>query len=202
MSLDPALKRLVDLLVAGGLVVLTAPLQLVIALLIRRDLGRPVLFRQPRPGRHGEVFTLLKFRTMRAAAPGEGVESDAHRLTRLGRTLRATSLDELPSLLNVVRGDMSLVGPRPLLVEYLNRYTPEQARRHEVRPGVTGLAQVSGRNSLTWEDRLRLDVEYVERRTLVMDLRILAATVLPVIGRRGVNAADHATMHEFKGTNR
>ncbi|GAA2084296.1 sugar transferase [Aeromicrobium halocynthiae] len=202
MRFDAALKRIFDLLIAGALLVLTAPIQLVVALLIKRDLGSPVLFRQRRPGRHGQIFTLVKFRTMRDASPGEGVESDAYRLTRLGRTLRATSLDELPSLMNVVRGDMSLVGPRPLLVEYLDRYTPEQARRHEVRPGITGLAQVAGRNAVDWEDRLRLDVEYVDRRTLMMDLRVLAATVLPVIGRRGVNAAGHETMHEFKGTNR
>lgn len=175
------------------------PVQGVVAVLIRRDIGSPVLFRQARPGRHGEIFTLVKFRTMRAAAPGEGVENDGDRLTPLGRRLRAASLDELPTLVNVIRGDMSLVGPRPLLVEYLDRYTPEQARRHEVRPGVTGLAQVSGRNALTWEEKFALDVQYVDSHTFLGDLRILWRTIAPVFGRRGIAADGVATMSEFRG---
>lgn len=194
-----AAKRVFDVAAAGMLFVLTLPVQGVVAVLIRRDIGSPVLFRQARPGRHGEIFTLVKFRTMRAAAPGEGVENDGDRLTPLGRRLRAASLDELPTLVNVIRGDMSLVGPRPLLVEYLHRYTPEQARRHEVRPGVTGLAQVSGRNALTWEEKFALDVQYVDSHTFLGDLRILWRTIAPVFGRRGIAADGVATMSEFRG---
>jgi len=194
-----AAKRAFDVAAAGMLFVLTLPVQGVVAVLIRRDIGSPVLFRQARPGRHGEIFTLVKFRTMRAAAPGEGVENDGDRLTPLGRRLRAASLDELPTLVNVIRGDMSLVGPRPLLVEYLDRYTPEQARRHEVRPGVTGLAQVSGRNALSWEEKFALDVQYVDSHTFLGDLRILWRTIAPVFGRRGIAADGEATMSEFRG---
>ena len=194
-----AAKRAFDVVAAGTLFVVTLPVQGVVAVLIRRDIGSPVLFRQARPGMHGEVFTLVKFRTMRAAAPGEGVENDGDRLTPLGRRLRAASLDELPTLVNVIRGDMSLVGPRPLLVEYLDRYTPEQARRHEVRPGVTGLAQVSGRNALTWEEKFALDVQYVDSHTFLGDLRILWRTIAPVFGRRGIAADGEATMSEFRG---
>lgn len=194
-----AAKRVFDVAAASILFVVTLPVQGVVAVLIRRDIGSPVMFRQPRPGLRGETFTLLKFRTMRAAAPGEGVESDAERLTPLGRRLRAASLDELPTLVNVIRGDMSLVGPRPLLVEYLDRYTPEQARRHEVRPGVTGLAQVSGRNALTWEEKFALDVQYVDSHTFLGDLRILWRTIAPVFSRRGIAADGEATMSEFRG---
>lgn len=194
-----AAKRVFDVAAASILFVVTLPVQGVVAVLIRRDIGSPVLFRQARPGMHGEVFTLVKFRTMRAAAPGEGVENDGDRLTPLGRRLRAASLDELPTLVNVIRGDMSLVGPRPLLVEYLDRYTPEQARRHEVRPGVTGLAQVSGRNALTWEEKFALDVQYVDSHTFLGDLRILWRTLAPVFGRRGIAADGEATMSEFRG---
>jgi len=194
-----AAKRVFDVAAASILFVVTLPVQGVVAVLIRRDIGSPVLFRQARPGMHGEVFTLVKFRTMRAAAPGEGVENDGDRLTPLGRRLRAASLDELPTLVNVIRGDMSLVGPRPLLVEYLDRYTPEQARRHEVRPGVTGLAQVSGRNALTWEEKFALDLQYVDSHTFVGDLRILWRTLAPVLGRRGIAGDGEATMSEFRG---
>lgn len=193
------LKRGLDLTIAATALALSAPVQAVVAVLVARDLGRPVLFRQPRPGLGGETFELRKFRTMRAptGAPGE---TDADRLTSLGRLLRATSLDELPSLWNVVRGDMSLVGPRPLLVSYLDRYTPDQARRHEVRPGLTGLAQVRGRNLVGWPERLALDVEYVDSRSLSLDLRIVARTVLLVVRRTGVTSDTSATMEEFTGS--
>ena len=191
------MKRTIDMGVALGALLLAAPLLLGLVLAIRATMGAPVLFRQRRIGRRGRPFTLLKLRTMRAATVGA---PDAARLTRLGTGLRAWSLDELPQLWNVVRGDMSLVGPRPLLPKYLPRYTPEQARRHEVRPGLTGLAQVSGRNGLTWEEKFALDVRYVDERSLALDLRILWRTVLAVIRRDGVSAAGHATMPEFLGS--
>ena len=193
-------KRAIDLVAASALYVLTLPLQAVIAILIRKKLGPPVLFRQKRPGLDGKVFELMKFRTMRDALTGEGPGSDGDRLTPFGQRLRSLSLDELPTLLNVIRGDMSLVGPRPLLVEYLGRYTLEQARRHEVRPGVTGLAQVSGRNALTWEEKFRLDVEYVDRRSLKFDVKILINTIAPVLGRHGISENGVPTMTEFKGS--
>ncbi|HEV7826965.1 MAG TPA: sugar transferase [Mycobacteriales bacterium] len=192
------LKRAVDVTVAGLVLTVTAPVQAAVAVAVARDLGRPVLFRQERPGRNGRRFTLVKFRTMREPAPG--ATDDAARLTAFGRALRSTSLDELPTLWNVLRGDMSLVGPRPLLTDYLDRYTPEQARRHEVRPGVTGLAQVNGRNELQWEDRFVLDVWYVDHRSLALDLRILAQTILTVLVRRGISAKGSATAAEFRGT--
>jgi lipopolysaccharide/colanic/teichoic acid biosynthesis glycosyltransferase len=187
-------KRTVDVVLsAAALAVLALPMAIV-AVAIRLTMGSPVLFRQQRPGLHGEIFTIRKFRTMR-----DGPEPDAERITRLGRFLRSTSLDELPELLNVLAGDMSLVGPRPLLVQYLDRYSPEQARRHEVRPGLTGLAQVSGRNAATWEDRLALDVRYVDERSLLLDLRILGRTLKAVLKRDGISAEGHATMPEFGG---
>lgn len=179
--------------------VLLAPLLALVALVVRWRLGATVLFRQQRPGLGGKPFVLTKFRSMRDAVGTDGKPlGDAERLTPLGRRLRAWSLDELPTLWNVLRGDMSLVGPRPLLMEYLPRYTPEQARRHEVRPGITGWAQVHGRNALTWEEKFRLDVWYVEHQNLWLDLRILWMTVRQVVGGRGVSAAGHATMPEFK----
>ena len=194
---DPV-KRAADLVVALlGLAVLW-PVLLVVALAVRVDVGRPVLFRQVRPGLAGRPFTILKFRTMRGDG-STGVASDAARLTPLGRALRATSLDELPSLVNVVRGDMSFVGPRPLLTSYLPLYTPEQARRHEVRPGVTGLAQCSGRNALDWERRLELDVRYVDTRGPLLDARIVLATVAKVLRREGISAEGVATAVEFRG---
>lgn len=193
-------KRALDLALTVPAAVLSLPVQAVVAVAVRRTMGRPVLFLQERPGLHGQPFTMVKFRTMRDLDPASGVVHDADRLTRLGRLLRATSLDELPSLWNVVLGDMSLVGPRPLLVRYLERYSPEQARRHEVRPGLTGLAQISGRNALTWERKLELDVEYVDHHTVRGDLRILAATVAKVVRREGVTGDDSATMTEFWGT--
>ncbi|MFI7649576.1 sugar transferase [Micromonospora sp. NPDC049460] len=194
------LKRAIDLAAAVVLLVLTAPLVLVVAALVAAGLGRPVLFRQPRAGRHGQVFELVKFRTMLPPDPRRGRVRDGDRLTPLGRFLRSTSLDELPTLWNVLRGDMSLVGPRPLLTQYLPRYSPTQARRHEVRPGVTGLAQIRGRNSLGWEEKLDLDVWYVDHRSLRLDLSILAATVRTVLRREGISAAGSATAPEFLGT--
>lgn len=192
---SPAAKRAID--IAGsslGLVVAAAPMA-VVALLVRRSMGAPVLFRQVRPGRHGAPFTLVKFRSMR---DGEG--TDAERTTPLGRFLRSTSLDELPELWNVLRGDMSLVGPRPLLVEYLELYTPRQARRHELRPGLTGLAQVEGRNLLGWEERLESDVRYVDGWSIGGDLRIIVRTVAAVLRRTGVSAEGEATMAPFRGS--
>lgn len=194
-----AVKRALDIVAALVLLVLTAPLQLAVALLVAVKLGRPVLFRQVRPGRDGHVFTLLKFRSMKSIDEAGGLIADSDRLTPFGRKLRSSSLDELPTLWNVLRGDMSMVGPRPLLVEYLPRYTPEQARRHEVRPGVTGLAQVQGRNSLSWEHKFALDVEYVDRRSLALDFRVMVATVRVVVLRRGVSSDNHATMPKFGG---
>jgi len=191
------MKRIVDVGVALVLLALAAPAFAVLALLIRVTMGPPVVFRQQRAGRAGRLFTLLKLRTMLAAGPGA---SDEMRLTALGRWLRATSLDELPQLWNVLRGDMSFVGPRPLLPEYLPRYTPAQARRHEVRPGITGLAQVSGRNALSWEEKFALDVAYVERQNLALDLRIAWRTLVCVWRGRGIAAPGHATMPEFVGT--
>lgn len=194
------LKRFFDLAVSVPALVLSLPVQAVIALAVRLSVGRPVLFRQRRPGLHGEVFELVKFRTMHHEDASRGRTDDATRLTTTGRVLRKLSLDELPSLWNIVRGDMSLVGPRPLLERYLDRYTVEQARRHEVRPGLTGLAQVSGRNQVSWEDKLRLDVEYVDTRSFMGDLRILAATARQVVRGSGVSAVGEATMPEFQGT--
>jgi lipopolysaccharide/colanic/teichoic acid biosynthesis glycosyltransferase len=195
------MKRVFDLVVALVLLVVLAPLLAVLAVLVRVKLGSPVLFRQLRPGRGGRLFTLVKFRTMTDARGPDGVWlPDAQRLTPFGRWLRATSLDELPELWNVLRGDMSLVGPRPLLVAYLDRYTPEQARRHEVRPGLTGWAQINGRNATSWEERFRLDVWYVDHRSMLLDLCILARTVGAVLRRQGISAPGEATMGEFRGT--
>jgi len=192
-------KRGLDVLVAAAALILLSPVIVATAILVAVRLGRPVLFTQPRPGRHGRIFTLYKFRSMRAVDPTRGWVTDADRLTPFGSRLRATSLDELPSLWNVLRGDMSIVGPRPLLVEYLDRYTPEQARRHEVRPGITGLAQVTGRNAVTWEQRFAQDVRYVDRRSAGLDLRIVVATIGAVWRREGITAEGQATMTKFGG---
>lgn len=197
-------KRCLDVLVAGPVLILTAPLQIATAVAIRLSMGNPVIFRQERPGLHGSSFTLLKFRSMRPIDPSRGWAADGDdespRLTRVGRFIRTTSLDELPSLWNVLRGDMSLVGPRPLLMEYLDRYTPEQARRHDVKPGLTGLAQVSGRNAVTWENRFKLDIEYVDNRSFFSDLKILFQTVIIVLRREGISEQGLATMSDFMGT--
>lgn len=191
-------KRALDLSVAGVAGVLTLPIFVGVAVLVFVKLGRPVLFRQERPGLHGQSFVLLKFRTMTDERDGAGaLLPDSVRLTRFGRLLRSTSLDELPGLWNVVTGDMSLVGPRPLLVKYLPLYTAEQARRHDCRPGVTGWAQVNGRNSPPWREKLAMDVWYVDHVSLRLDLTILVRTVVTVIGRRGVAADGHATTAEF-----
>lgn len=197
------LKRGFDVVVSLIAIIMLSPVLLVTAILVRKNLGAPVLFRQVRPGLNARPFEMIKFRTMREAVGSDGEPlSDAERLTGFGRLLRSSSLDELPELWNVLRGDMSLVGPRPLLMEYLPLYSGEQARRHELRPGVTGWAQVNGRNAIGWDDRFRLDVWYVDNRSLVMDLKILVLTVLKVVRSEGVSAAGHATMERFRGSNR
>lgn len=195
------MKRFFDFCVAlGALTVLLLPLA-VVALLVRVKLGQPVLFRQVRPGLHGQPFMMVKFRTMTDARDANGQWlSDADRLTAFGRFLRSTSLDELPELWNVLRGEMSLVGPRPLLMEYLPLYSAEQLRRHEVRPGITGWAQVHGRNALSWEERFKLDVWYVDNQSVWLDLRILGMTVRKVLAREGIHAAGEATVSKFTGS--
>jgi lipopolysaccharide/colanic/teichoic acid biosynthesis glycosyltransferase len=194
------MKRVLDLFLATSAAVILSPLMLVVALFVRCRMGSPVLFRQPRAGKHGRIFTLFKFRTMRDALDAQGRQlPDDARITPLGRRLRSLSLDELPQLWNIIRGDMSVVGPRPLLVHYLPRYSPEQARRHDVRPGVTGWAQVNGRNAIGWPDKFRLDVWYVDHCSFLLDLKILARTLACVLRREGISAADHATMAEFMG---
>jgi lipopolysaccharide/colanic/teichoic acid biosynthesis glycosyltransferase len=192
-------KRAFDLTIAGLLFVLTLPIQAATALAIRIRLGSPVLFRQTRPGLGAKPFEIVKFRTMLDVDPELDRVDDASRMTRLGQWLRATSLDELPTLYNIIRGDMSLVGPRPLLVRYVERYSPEQARRHEVRPGLTGLAQVSGRNALSWQNKFHLDVEYVDHHTFMDDLKIMRRTIRSVARRDGIAAVGDVTMPEFLG---
>jgi sugar transferase EpsL len=193
-------KRLIDVAVAASVLVLGAPVLAATAALVYADVGRPVLFRQPRVGLAGRVFELIKFRTMKDAVDRDGRPlPDGERLSRIGRLLRASSLDELPQLINVLRGEMSLVGPRPLPVEYLPRYSPQQARRHEVQPGITGLAQVAGRNALSWPEKFALDVYYVDHQSLGLDLAILARTVAAVVRRDGISAAGQATMPPFRG---
>jgi lipopolysaccharide/colanic/teichoic acid biosynthesis glycosyltransferase len=194
-------KRAIDLGVALVALLVLAPLMGVVALAIRVTMGTPVFFRQRRPGLDGAPFTLIKFRTMRTAlGPDGAVLPDAQRLTPLGRFLRATSLDELPQLWNVLKGELSLVGPRPLLIDYLPLYTPQQARRHEVRPGITGWAQVNGRNALSWEQKFAHDVWYIDHWSLGLDLKILGLTALKVLRREGVNAAGQATTTPFRGS--
>lgn len=188
-------KRAIDVAVSGIGLALTAPLQLITAAVVLITHGRPILFRQPRPGKNGVVFEMVKFRTM--LEPDEKHVTDEERLTKVGKLLRTTSLDELPTLWNVFKGDMSLVGPRPLLVSYLEHYSSDQARRHEVRPGITGLAQANGRNSISWEERFRLDVEYVDARSFKLDLKILVNTVRAVFQREGISHAGHVTMPLF-----
>lgn len=190
-----ALKRLFDIGASTIGLVITAPIQAGVAVVVFATHGKPVLFRQKRPGKDGKVFELVKFRTM--LLPNKNHVTDEERLTQVGRLLRSTSLDELPTLWNVLKGDMSLIGPRPLLVSYLDHYTPEQARRHEVRPGITGLAQVRGRNQVSWEQRFQIDVEYVDNRSVALDLKILLLTVRSVIRREGISQEGHATMSPF-----
>ena len=199
-----AVKRVLDIIASVVLLVVLGPVIAITALLVRSKLGSPVIFAQQRPGRDGRIFTVYKFRSMLDAAPGgsdvDTVGSDADRLTRFGRILRSSSIDELPELVNVLLGQMSIVGPRPLLVEYLPRYNSEQARRHEVRPGITGWAQVNGRNAVSWDERFEMDVWYVDHRSFLLDLRILVMTVTTVFRREGVSAAGHATMEPFGGS--
>jgi lipopolysaccharide/colanic/teichoic acid biosynthesis glycosyltransferase len=198
-QIEAWIHRALDVVGSALLLLVLAPLIAVTTVVILARMGSPVLFRHERAGRRGRPFVLLKFRTMRPpGSPDTGPDGDHRRLTRLGRLLRATSIDELPSLVNVLRGEMSLVGPRPLPVRYLERYTAREARRHEVRPGLTGWAQVNGRNALAWDDRLDLDVWYVDHRSVGLDLRILARTVGTVLRHNGVNHANHATMPEFE----
>jgi len=192
------LKRVFDIVVSAVALTVLAPVMGLIALLVWRTMGRPVLFRHVRPGLHGKPFVMYKFRTMRDLRDAEGkLLPDEARLTPFGRWLRSTSLDELPELLNVLRGEMSLVGPRPLLMEYLDRYTPEQARRHEVKPGITGWAQIHGRNNLSWDERFKLDVWYVDNWSLWLDVKILWRTLWMVLRREGISAQGHATMPRF-----
>ncbi|MEW5871335.1 MAG: sugar transferase [Chloroflexota bacterium] len=197
----PLSKRIFDLLLTSVGLLLISPILLALALLVRIFLGSPVLFRQMRPGYRGRPFAVYKFRSMTDARDRQGNPlPDEQRLTHLGKLLRAFSLDELPELFNVLRGEMSLVGPRPLLMQYLDRYTPEQARRHNVLPGITGWAQINGRNILTWEDKFRLDVWYVDNWSLWLDVKILFLTIWKVIQREGISQPGHATAEEFMGS--
>ena len=195
------IKRVFDVLASTTAVVVLSPVLVFLVVLLRCRMGAPVLFRQVRPGLFGKPFVMIKFRTMHDAKDREGRPLlDSERLTGLGRFLRATSLDELPELWNVLKGDMSLVGPRPLLMEYLPLYTAEQARRHEVRPGITGWAQVNGRNALSWEEKFALDIWYVDHQSLWLDMKIIALTLWKVVRRDGISAAGEATMPRFTGS--
>lgn len=194
------IKRGMDILGAAVGLILFSPLLLLLWFLIRRNMGAPVLFRQTRPGKDSKPFDMVKFRTMKDAQGPDGRPlPDSERITSLGLKLRSSSADELPELWNVLKGDMSLVGPRPLLMEYLPLYSPEQARRHEVRPGVTGWAQINGRNSLSWEEKFDLDVWYVDNRTIWLDIRIIWMTIAKVLNRDGISATGEATMPRFTG---
>lgn len=195
------LKRAFDIAASTSALVVLSPVLAITAYKVKKELGSPVLFRQNRPGLHGKPFEMIKFRTMKDATDKEGnALPDSERLTEFGKKLRASSLDELPELWNVLKGDMSLVGPRPLLMEYLPLYNAEQAKRHNVRPGVTGYAQVNGRNSLSWEDKFKLDTWYVEHQSLWLDMKILLKTVKKVIIKDGISAEGEATMTKFTGT--
>lgn len=195
------MKRFLDVVLASVGLVLVLPLTVLLSLRIRQHFGKPILFRQTRPGIGGHPFQLLKFRSMKDVRDSQGhLLPDDKRLSNFGRWLRSTSLDELPELWNVLRGDMSLVGPRPLLMEYLPLYSPEQARRHDVRPGITGWAQINGRNAISWEEKFRLDVWYVDNQSLWLDLKILFLTILRVFQRSGISAEGEATMPKFTGS--
>jgi len=199
-SFNRIIKRLMDILVSGAGLVLLSPFLLVVAFLVRVKLGSPVFFRQQRPGLNGKPFMLVKFRTMTDERDEKGnLLPDEVRLTRFGQFLRSTSTDELPELWNVFVGEMSLVGPRPLLMRYLDRYTPEQARRHAVKPGITGWAQVNGRNALTWKEKFKLDVWYVDHYSIWLDISILFSTLTKVLNREGISGEEQATMSEFFG---
>lgn len=196
-----SIKRFFDLFLSVPGCGILLPFLLVIVIVVRMRIGSPILFRQTRPGLNGNPFTLYKFRTMTDEHDVDGkLLPDSERLTKIGRFLRSTSLDELPELFNVVKGDMSLVGPRPLLMQYLERYTPEQARRHEVKPGITGWAQINGRNAITWEEKFEHDVWYVDNQSLLLDLKILFVTIVSVLKREGINQPGHVTSEEFMGT--
>jgi sugar transferase EpsL len=195
------LKRLIDIILSVVGIVLLSPLLVILALLIRFKIGSPVLFRQERPGLKGKGFIIYKFRTMTDQKDNAGqLLPDDQRLPAFGRFLRSASLDELPELFNVIKGDMSIVGPRPLMMKYLNRYTPQQARRHEVKPGITGWAQINGRNTLTWEDKFKMDVWYVDNRSVWLDSKIISKSIWMVIRRQGITQEGRATVDEFFGT--
>lgn len=197
------MKRLLDFVVSFFGLIALLPIILILSLIIRLNLGYPILFGQLRPGLHGKPFRMIKFRTMRDALDSDGNPlPDSERITKFGAFLRATSLDELPELWNVLKGDMSLVGPRPLLMEYLDLFTTEQARRHEVRPGVTGWAQINGRNAISWEEKFKLDVWYVDNRSFWLDIKILLMTVKKVFVREGISADGHVTVEKFKGSSK
>jgi sugar transferase EpsL len=202
-NIEKLIKRVLDIFVAIVGLFVCLPLFIIISLLIRIDSPGSILFKQERPGLRGNPFVMYKFRTMKEIYDDSGsLLSDEQRLTSLGGFLRSTSIDELPELINVLKGDMSLVGPRPLLMEYLDRYTPEQARRHEVKPGITGWSQINGRNTLTWEDKFTLDVWYVDNYSLLLDIKILWMTFIKVLRREGISADGHATMPKFMGSDK
>jgi sugar transferase EpsL len=195
------MKRFLDIIISACSLVIASPLLAIAGLMVWLSMGSPIIFRQMRPGLNGKPFQMIKFRTMNNAKDGFGHQlPDAKRLTFVGKLLRSTSVDELPELWNVLKGDMSLVGPRPLLMDYLPLYTSEQARRHEVRPGITGWAQVNGRNALSWDEKFALDVWYVDHRSLILDLRILCLTVIKIFKREGINGEGEATMSRFEGS--
>jgi sugar transferase EpsL len=196
----PYAKRIFDILMSSLAIVLLSPVMAIAGLCVWIEMGRPILFRQQRPGRRGLRFRIYKFRTMNEKKDTDGrLRRDGDRLTSTGNILRKTSIDEIPELFNVLKGDMSLVGPRPLLMQYLDRYTPEQARRHEVNPGITGWAQVQGRNAISWEDKFKLDVWYVDHISFRLDVKILLSTLFKVLRREGINQPGQATMEEFRG---
>lgn len=202
MSFQHVVKRFVDIVCSGLGLIIISPILLIVAILIRIKLGSPIFFTQDRVGKDGRIFKMIKFRTMLDATDKWGEPlPDEDRLTPFGKMIRSTSIDELPELINVFKGDMSLVGPRPLLVEYKELYSPEQFRRHEVRPGITGWAQVNGRNSISWKERFELDVEYVENFNLFMDIKILFMTVFKVLKKDGISQDGHVTMEKFNGHN-
>ena len=197
------IKRVLDFLISLMSIIILCPVLFIIAILVRIKLGSPVIFKQQRPGKNEKIFTLYKFRTMTEKKDKDGnLLPDKERLTKFSKALRSTSLDELPELINILKGDMSIIGPRPLLVEYLNLYNEEQKHRHDVRPGLTGLAQVSGRNSITWEEKFREDIKYVENISFITDIKIILKTVIKVFKREGISGENTSTMQKFKGNNK
>ncbi|XAM50834.1 Undecaprenyl phosphate N,N'-diacetylbacillosamine 1-phosphate transferase [Terrisporobacter vanillatitrophus] len=196
------LKRIIDILGALFGIIILSPVYLLVSFLVYRNLGSPIIFRQQRPGKNGQIFEMMKFRSMLDKRNKWGeVLSDEERLTSFGKKLRSTSLDELPELFNVLKGEMSLVGPRPLLVEYLELYSDEQNKRHNMKPGITGLAQINGRNSISWSEKLKYDVEYVEKFNILLDIKILFMTIYKVVKKDGISQEGHATMENFNGNN-